>query len=157
MKQNWYKYLAVLMLSYVMVWGFLGHIPRQPVLHETARNLYFHVPMWFVLMALFIASVINSVRYLKNPQPEYDRRAAAYAETGLLFGGLGLITGMLWAHFAWGAAWSNDIKQLMTAVALLVYLACAPGPHPRDSAFRRSDTFVETCRQVSAALEAALA
>lgn len=30
-------------------------------------------------------------------------------------------------------------------------------PHPRDSAFRRSDTFFETCRQVSAALEAALA
>lgn len=30
-------------------------------------------------------------------------------------------------------------------------------PHPRDSVFRRTDTFVETCRQVSAALEAALA
>lgn len=97
--------------------------PYRNVIYESIRNTYFHVPMWFVLMALFIASVINSVRYLKNPLPEYDRRAATYAETGLLFGGLGLITGMLWAHYAWGAAWSNDIKQLMTAVALLIYLA----------------------------------
>ena len=97
--------------------------PYRNVIYESIRNTYFHVPMWFVLMFLFIASVVYSIRYLNNPRPEFDRRAAGYAETGLLFGGLGLITGMLWAHYAWGAAWSNDIKQLMTAVALLVYLA----------------------------------
>ncbi|MBC7406800.1 MAG: ABC transporter permease, partial [Arcicella sp.] len=45
--KNWYKILAVVLLAYVMIWGFLGPIPRQAVLHETARNLYFHVPMWF--------------------------------------------------------------------------------------------------------------
>ncbi len=97
--------------------------PYRNVIYESIRNTYFHVPMWFTLMFLFIASVVYSVRFLMNPQPEFDRRAAAYAELGLLFGGLGLVTGMLWAQYAWGAAWSNDIKQLMTAVALLVYLA----------------------------------
>jgi heme exporter protein C len=97
--------------------------PYRNVIYESIRNTYFHVPMWFALMFLFIASVFYSVRYLYNPRPDFDRRAAGYAETGLLFGGLGLVTGMLWAHFAWGAAWSNDIKQLMTAVALLIYLA----------------------------------
>jgi heme exporter protein C len=60
--------------------------------------------MWFALMFLFLASVWYSVRYLGKPNPEYDRRAAAYAESGLLFGLLGLITGMLWAHYTWGAA-----------------------------------------------------
>ncbi len=97
--------------------------PYRNVIYESIRNTYFHVPMWFVLMFLFMASVVYSVRYLNNPQPDFDRKAAGYAETGLLFGGLGLITGMLWAHFAWGAAWSNDIKQLMTVVTLLIYLA----------------------------------
>lgn len=120
--------------------------PYRNVIYESIRNTYFHVPMWFALMFLFIASVVYSVLYLANPAsfpskhtiragtlfsfsftinpgPVNDRKAAAYAETGLLFGGLGLVTGMLWAHYAWGAAWSNDIKQLMTAVALLVYLA----------------------------------
>ena len=96
------------------------------------------LPMWFVLMFLFVASAWNSVQFLRYSNPaqaaaldakkgqsllDFDRKAAAYAETGLLFGILGLITGMLWAHYAWGAAWSNDIKQLMTAVALLIYLA----------------------------------
>jgi heme exporter protein C len=97
--------------------------PYRNVIYESIRNTYFHVPMWFVLMFLFIASVVYSIRFLMDPKPDFDRRAAAYAEAGLLFGGLGLVTGMLWAHYAWGAAWSNDIKQLMTAVALLIYLA----------------------------------
>ncbi|MCC6283035.1 MAG: cytochrome c biogenesis protein CcsA [Saprospiraceae bacterium] len=112
--------------------------PYRNVIYESIRNTYFHVPMWFVLMFLFIASAWNSVQFLRFSNPaqaaaldeqkgrsllDFDRKAAAYAEAGLLFGILGLITGMLWAHYAWGAAWSNDIKQLMTAVALLIYLA----------------------------------
>lgn len=97
--------------------------PYRNIIYESIRNTYFHVPMWFALMFLFIASVYYSARYLFDPKPDFDRKAAGYAETGLLFGGLGLVTGMLWAHYAWNAAWSNDIKQLMTAVALLIYLA----------------------------------
>jgi heme exporter protein C len=97
--------------------------PYRNIIYESVRNLYFHVPMWFALMFMFIASVVYSVLYLGNPKTDYDRYAAAFAETGLLFGVMGLVTGMLWAHYAWGAAWSNDIKQLMTAVALLIYLA----------------------------------
>ncbi len=115
--------------------------PYRNVIYESIRNTYFHVPMWFALMFLFAASVLYSILLLANPTSmsvhrkigpfslvllpalENDRRAAAYAELGLWFGVFGLVTGMLWAKYAWGAAWSNDIKQLMTAVALLVYLA----------------------------------
>ncbi len=97
--------------------------PYRNVIYETIRNTYFHVPMWFALMFMFLTSVIYSIRYLNHPNEADDRRAVAFTETGLLFGLLGLTTGMLWAHYAWGKAWSNDIKQLMTAVALLVYAA----------------------------------
>ncbi len=97
--------------------------PYRNVIYETIRNTYYHVPMWFSLLIMFLASVVYSVRYLRSQNPADDRRAVAFTEVGLLFGIMGLITGMMWAHFAWGAAWSNDIKQLMTAVALLIYLA----------------------------------
>lgn len=97
--------------------------PYRNVIYESIRNTYYHVPMWFALMFLFMASVANSVKFLLKKQLDFDRRAAAYAETGLFFGFMGLVTGMLWAKNTWGAAWSNDIKQLMTAVALLIYLA----------------------------------
>lgn len=97
--------------------------PYRNVIYESIRNTFYHVPMWFALMFLFIASMVYSVRFLLEKKLDHDRKAAAFAEAGLLYGFMGLVTGMLWAHYAWGAAWSNDIKQLMTAVALLIYLA----------------------------------
>jgi heme exporter protein C len=97
--------------------------PYRNVIYESIRNTYYHVPMWFALMFMFLASVYYSIRYLRTQDVRDDRRAIAFTEAGLLFGLMGLVTGMLWAHYAWGAAWSNDIKQLMTAVALLIYLA----------------------------------
>lgn len=97
--------------------------PYQNVIYESIRNTYYHVPMWFGLMFMFIGSVWYSIQYLRNPLKEYDRRAIAFTEMGILFGLLGLTTGMVWANYTWGKPWSNDIKQLMTAVALLIYLA----------------------------------
>jgi heme exporter protein C len=97
--------------------------PYRNVIYESIRNTYYHVPMWFALMFMFLASVVYSILYLRSQNGDDDRKAIAFTEVGLLFGMLGLVTGMLWAHYAWGAAWSNDIKQLMTAVALLIYLA----------------------------------
>ncbi len=97
--------------------------PYQNILYETIRNTYFHVPMWFVLLFLFAASVWYSLQYLRRSRLAFDRKAAAYAEVGILFGILGLTSGMVWANYTWGKPWSNDIKQIMTAVALLVYIA----------------------------------
>ena len=97
--------------------------PYRNVIYESIRNTFYHVPMWFALMFLFAASVFQSVRFLLSKKPDFDRQASSLAEAGLLFGIMGLVTGMLWANYTWGAPWSNDIKQLMTAVVLLIYLA----------------------------------
>jgi len=97
--------------------------PYRNVIYESIRNTFYHVPMWFALMFLFAASVIQSVRFLLTKKLDFDRKASSLAEAGLLFGMMGLVTGMLWANYTWGAPWSNDIKQLMTAVVLLIYLA----------------------------------
>jgi len=40
-----------------------------------------------------------------------------------LFYALGLVTGMIWAKFAWGAYWSGDPKQNSAAIAFLLYCA----------------------------------
>ena len=34
-----------------------------------------------------------------------------------------MLTGMEWAQYTWGAAWSNDPKQLGTALCMLTYFA----------------------------------
>ena len=123
MKKNWYKILAVVLLAYVMIWGFLGHIPRQPVLYETARNLYFHVPMWFGMFAVLSVSVWNSIQYLRTPNMLYDTKASEYANTGILYGIVGILTGSIWARYTWGTWWTNDVKLNGAAIGLLIYFA----------------------------------
>ncbi len=97
--------------------------PFRNILRETIRNTYFHVPMWFAMILIFLGSVVYSVRYLRHPHPDTDAYAAALTTTGIVLGLLGLFTGMIWANYTWGRPWSGDIKQNMTAIALLVYLA----------------------------------
>ncbi len=95
--------------------------PFRNILAETIRNTYFHVTLWFALMFIMLGSAIESTRFLLNRNPLHDSRAAALASVGFLFGILGLLTGALWARHTWGAYWSWDIKQNMTAIALLIY------------------------------------
>ncbi|MFY0672016.1 MAG: cytochrome c biogenesis protein CcsA [Bacteroidia bacterium] len=103
--------------------GLLGAIPEREILYETIRNLYFHVPMWFSMVAMFGTSVFFSIKYLSTSNSRFDDWAVEFANIGILFGFLGLTTGMIWAQFTWGAWWSFDPKQNGAAITLLIYLA----------------------------------
>jgi heme exporter protein C len=111
------------LLLYTVVMGFLGHVPRLAILNETERNLYFHVPMWFGMTIILLASVINSIRYLRNPSTRLDTLAHESAKTGILLGVLGLLTGSLWARYTWGTWWTTDVKLNGAAVTMLIYAA----------------------------------
>jgi heme exporter protein C len=123
MIKNWWKILCVLLLYYVIYQGFIGKIPRQPILNETARNLYFHVSMWFAMFTFLTISMVNSVKYLKNGKLTFDDKAAEYTNTGMLYGLLGCITGSIWGNFTWGDPWPNDPKLNSVAIGMLIYLA----------------------------------
>jgi heme exporter protein C len=121
--KTWLKISAVVLMVYVHLAGMLGAVPRLDILNETVRALYFHVPMWFGMVFLFTLSFYQAIQYLRNPTVETDRRSVEYANVGLLFGILGMATGMLWANYTWGSPWHGDPKQNGAAIALLVYLA----------------------------------
>lgn len=121
--KNWWKILAVALLVYTIVMGFLGEVPRMEIVHETIRNLYFHVTMWFGMMILYTVGLIYSLRYLGTMKQEHDIIASEAIHVGTLFGTLGLVTGSLWARYTWGAWWTVD-PQLNGALAtMLAYYA----------------------------------
>lgn len=123
MKKHWWKVLTVILLVYTVVGGLLLEVPRLDILNETIRNLYFHVPMWFGMIILLLVSVIYSVKYLNSQNPYHDTVALEFANGGVLFGVLGILTGMVWAQFTWGDWWSGDPKQNASAVGLMMYFA----------------------------------
>ncbi len=118
---KWWKILTVILLLYTVVAGLLGKVPRLAILNETERNLYFHVPMWFGMTLILGASVVNSIRYLRNPSPRLDTLAHESAKTGVLLGVLGLITGSVWARYTWGDWWTADVKLNNAAITMLIY------------------------------------
>lgn len=97
--------------------------PFRNVLHETIRNTFFHVAIWFAMFILFIVSLIHSIRYLRKGNHYHDRVALAFTQVGIVFGLVGLATGSVWAKYTWGAFWTSDIKLNMSAIAILIYLA----------------------------------
>lgn len=123
MRQSWWKILAIALLLYTLIAGLLMDVPRLPILNETIRALYFHVTMWFGMLVALLISVIYSIKYLKGNNLKNDDIAIEFANVGILFGVLGIVTGMLWAKFAWGAYWSGDPKQNAAAIAMLMYFA----------------------------------
>lgn len=111
------------LLGYVLIAGLMMPVPRLPILNETIRVLYFHVPMWFGMVILFGVSAFYAMRHLreKTSQSPYVVLSFSFAKIGFLFGLMGVLTGMVWAYFTWGTAWSNDPKQIASALSLLTY------------------------------------
>jgi heme exporter protein C len=124
-RYRWVRNGVVAWLTAVLLGAFLLDIPRINILEHTARNLYFHVPMWFAMMAAFFVAAFHAAGFLRSGRLARDVRAFEAARVGTAFGVVGLVTGMVWARFTWyqsaGVWWSFDPKQTMAAMQLLIY------------------------------------
>ncbi len=120
-------WMTAVLLAGFSFGGYAVNIPRISILEHTARNLYFHVPMWFTMMALTALSAWHSLRCLQTGSPLRDIRARAAAQAAVVFGLLGLATGSFWAHYTWYEGtniwWNFDPKQSMALVQVLIYAA----------------------------------
>jgi heme exporter protein C len=123
MRQSWWKILAIALLLYTLTAGLLMDAPRLPILNETIRALHFHVTMWFGMILMLVAAVYYSIKYLRTNDILCDDLAIEFTNAAILFGVLGITTGMLWAKFTWGDYWSGDPKQNASAIGLLMYFA----------------------------------
>lgn len=136
-----YKALAVALVLYGLLYGLTAKLPALPGLEQSARNMFFHVPMWFVVISMMAVSLYHSIRFLRLSDPDRlagenpllaDARAHAAAHTGSLFIALGLLTGSIWGRVAWKAHepawkfstwWTNDPILIAAMISLLIYLA----------------------------------
>jgi heme exporter protein C len=122
-KHNWWKPLSGILLLYAIIAGFTADIPIKPITEQTMRNLFYHVGMWFGMMAMLVTGFVYSLRYLSKFDQKEDIMAVEAVNVGLLFGFLGIFTGMIWATFTWGTPWVKDPKLNGAAVGLIIYLA----------------------------------
>lgn len=113
--------MCVVILLYTIIQGLGGIVPRQPILNETIRNVYFHVPLWFGMMALMTASMWFAIKYLRKGNIADDEYSVEFANVAIFFGILGFMTGSLWGQYTWGDWLPKDPKIIAVEVGLLIY------------------------------------
>ncbi len=103
--------------------GVFLYAPRERTMGDVQRIFYFHVSSaWLAFFAFFVVCVC-SIGFLATRRPQWDHRALASAELGVLFCSLVLITGPLWAKPVWGVWWTWDLRLTTTLVLWLIYVA----------------------------------
>lgn len=121
MKKHWWKGLSALLLMYTVIAGFLGKFPGNGHPEPDHSKPLFDVTMWFAMMILLMVNLYNSIRFLGDSRLHIDTLAEESARMAMVFGVFGLLTGMIWAKFTWGAWWVNDVQLNGAAGTMLVY------------------------------------
>ena len=116
--------ISVWMTAVILAAFVLSAATKLPILEQTARNLYFHVPMWFTMMMAYFVSAYFAVQVLRTEDLVWDMKVVEATRIAMLFGVLGMLTGIVWSRFTWflgtGKWWGSDPKQMMAAVQLLI-------------------------------------
>lgn len=120
---KWWKILGAVLVLYALVWGLLTPIPELAILEQSIRNLFYHVPMWFGMILLLLGSMVQAIKYLNKGDIKADIKSAELTSVGVLFGMIGITTGMVWAKNTWGAYWTSDPKLNSAAIGMLMYFA----------------------------------
>ncbi|MDH4246789.1 MAG: cytochrome c biogenesis protein CcsA [Deltaproteobacteria bacterium] len=96
--------------------------PMDENMGFSQKIMYIHVPsVWVAYLAFFVVFVCGIV-YLWKRLAAFDRVAKASAEVGVLFCGLGLLTGAIWGRPTWGTYWVWDARLTTTLILFLIYV-----------------------------------
>src|SRR6266481_4437074 len=98
--------------------------PTEETMGDVQRIFYCHVPAASTGFTLFFINFLASIVYLWKRSPKADALAVTAAEVGVVFCSVVLITGPIWARYAWGVWWSPwDMRLNITLMLWLLYVS----------------------------------
>jgi heme exporter protein C len=108
---------ALVASAMALVWA-----PPDAVQGEVQRVMYVHVPAAWTAYLAFVIVFLASVGWLWSKRPVFDAVAVASAEIGVLFTGLALVAGSIWAKPTWGVWWTWEPRLITTAAMFVMYV-----------------------------------
>ena len=104
---------------YVLALEFTPIEARQGL---AQKIFYLHVPAaWSALLAFSLVGIASGL-YLWLRDSRLDRFAAASAEVGVVFSGVMLTTGPIWAKPIWGTWWTWDARLTLTLFVFFLFI-----------------------------------
>jgi heme exporter protein C len=116
-------YVLAAAAAALLTWNLYKIFFVLPVTANVAayQIVYFHVPAAFTALSGFFVALAASGLYLATGNFKYDEFAAAVTEVALAFATINLITGSIWARYAWGIWWTWDARLTSMLTCWLIY------------------------------------
>lgn len=125
MKSKLYPFfvgLVFVLLSYGTYQGAVA-APTEETMGDAQRIFYYHVPAATVAYTLFFCNFLASIIYLMKRSQKADAWAVTTAEVGVVFATVVLLTGPIWARYAWGHWWAWDMRLTTFLILWLLYVS----------------------------------
>jgi heme exporter protein C len=115
--------LTVVSLAVLVALGLFISDPDR-MQRDAVRLMYLHVPAaWIAYLAYGVTSLASALYLWKRTRSlAWDTLAGASAEIGVLFTGLALVAGSIWAKPTWGVWWTWEPRLITTAVMFIMYV-----------------------------------
>jgi heme exporter protein C len=117
-------WLGVLAIGSSLIASFMALVwaPTDAVQGDVYRIIFVHVPLaWLAYLAFFVVFVA-SLGWLLTKRPWFDALAVSSAEVGVLFTGMFIVAGSIWAKPTWGVWWTWDPRLVTTAIMFMMYI-----------------------------------
>ncbi len=123
------KFSWVQLLSWGMLFMFPISLlfvlisPTDINLQYSQRIFYFHLPANIMCFVSFFIYFVAAIGYWRTRQRRWDILMVASLELGLFFTFIGVITGSIWARYAWNTFWTWDPRLTTVTIMLVLYIA----------------------------------
>lgn len=119
-------FLLLAVTAGLLAWGTYQALyvaPAEATMGDAQRIFYYHVPAATAASLLFWVNFVASLWYLWKRSPVADAIAVAGAEVGVVFFTVVLISGPIWARYAWGTFWVWDARLTTSLILWLLYVS----------------------------------
>ena len=118
------KIIAIItaILIFISLYLVFGYAQIESTMLEVQKIFYYHVSAALTLYLAFGVNCLFSIKYLIQRKSYDDLLAAAAAEIGLVFCTIVLLSGPIWARYAWNTWWNWEPRLTSTLVLWLMYI-----------------------------------
>ena len=104
-------------------WLIWAYAPMEETMGLVQKIFYTHLPLaWWAMFSFFLVFAASGL-YLLRRKDSFDLLAGAAAELGVLFSGLALASGSIWARAAWNVWWTWDPRLTTALIMWFIYAA----------------------------------
>lgn len=115
--------IVSVILFLVAAWMAIFFAPLEAVMGWVQKVFYFHVATAWVGMMGFMVAGIAGIIYLWKKDLKWDIVEFAAVEISLVFFGITIVMGSIWARPIWNTWWTWDPRLTTAAITMLVYAA----------------------------------